>query len=1539
MQDDNQDNNLNNFDTSMYQHTIVQLNEEQLLFIKKIKKYTEYYFSDQNLTDDMQLMDNLIKYDNKVDIKYFINTYLSSKLIFQVKPTKAQVIQSLTDSKLVIIIEQQYIQRYEQFDIQSICTRQLRVYGFDIKLQLQIIKQLTNSNNPNEVIVPEQCRETQYQQLFKYSVVTFKTEEEADTIYSYFGNQSDFNQKKMKQIKKMKIKSQDIEQQKQFIIKNLVVLRSKYSLKQQIEETKKKKSKKIKQNQVENVLQNNQKQVQTMILSLKQFCWSDNLQNNKYCIQLISTMTDILQKLPADQLFTSILDCLQQRFINILDCIEDLQTVTTTNKYQWDQITQYINSFSNSILNKVNIALEIRMFCFGKSMLPLPVYQLRNRVLQNRGSPFTIVQSSTGSGKTTLFPAFLTQLPQVKINRMKIFITQPTSLTVRQIAKTIDEKIICGLYSISKIPYESADICVCTPLQIIKLITKNPEIIKTSMFVLDEFHTRTIALDVLFAKLIENKQYLTQPYQFVMMSATPDQDIIKQLPEKEESNLIMKIENCSPFKITQIRVKANTVKDAVTTVPATQALEFINEILTKQKPVGNIICFTSGKRECEDICEYTSNGLKNNSQILCIDFAQFKNLNLMQVHDKLRKISEKAEKLIVVPIIMAGQATELEKTFASDPIPNDFAHKCIKVIAATNIAETSITIEDLICLIDSGMFKEASWDENKGIRTLKEKQISASQRTQRIGRVGRVRDGFAYLIDLDASRKVETQKPEIQRIDLKQIILELKNIDIHLENIYATLPTKPDMKQLANALNMLQTIKAIDEFKKITEKGKRLLEYQDISPFNGCIFEELLQKSKIDLVISIIAYCITANSSELINNNVSSALAQQNFVEESDAATLVKCFLCIENIPQKQQKTFCIDNGFIFSTYVQSRRQVQQIFDSVVQNNIKTYEIEDEDSSDAETNVTSNVPYIEDIFHKFLLTIQDNLILPALDNYVLTVNNLSNSIQSNSAQKQQAHLNTITNVISKPRYIFNGSSLLSETENIPIYYFDRPGTNQVVSYSHVYFFDIQCNESYNMYIGRYMHRMPDSYKQCYSVQIPKNSFRLPYLKLLIDKFFNDGQNIIFKQLIQGMNINGSSNSTYFAECLDKEHMFFVTQKQLPLTQQVQLVNTLIKLIEIAAKCPSTLISRYKALNNYYVEFFQKDSYSDAQFFLKSANEENKPPFAYELNKDSLLYLIDNNFEYRISFVFDLSMNTSNFSYSHYQCDRDYSGDTVIKLKQNETVSQLIIISDKQLALKKLRWFDAGQSSTYYSGYVTEDYKFNRVAKNCIKGIFIHHSENEILFQQQGSSLYQFDQIDQFITKQKESNIIQEKIRKLQNELYNNIDYKSAKEYFNQLFSNLKQNYKIYSKDQYKQQFASIVQQQQEKMKQFEQETKTIDQLQNEQKEILNSINLKQESQNLSTIISNFMQEYIQPHVIQDRQIPNIYCKTQKQNQKEFQGKVTQYLQNICQEQSQFYCKIINGILHLQYLVYRDRHFFRYRDRRCLLIEPAKKSIS
>lgn len=320
------------------------------------------------------------------------------------------------------------------------------------------------------------------------------------------------------------------------------------------------------------------------------------------------------------------------------------------------------------------------------------------------------------------------------------------------------------------------------------------------------------------------------------------------------------------------------------------------------------------------------------------------------------------------------------------------------MIAATNIVETSITLERLVCVIDSGMFKEASYNATSGITVLSERCISEAQRGQRVGRVGRIMDGFAYTIDLEGGKaRSLQQRPEIQRTDLKQSILQLKDYGVDLERIQAQLPQKPDSNDLADALRVLAAIGAIDNLYHITSAGKRLLRYPNVDPVTGYVLDQLVNRDSSKLLPAAIAYAILQQQEDFAPA-LSPALAERTFTPESDLATLVKCYLEAEKSANPMK--FCAENGLNRKVFGKIRFRVCEIYGAVRENNPDAFidNAIDADSDDSEDDVSDAEPEVasaqnerknrEAAFRRELTAVTPKNILSTLDEYINELTNI-----------------------------------------------------------------------------------------------------------------------------------------------------------------------------------------------------------------------------------------------------------------------------------------------------------------------------------------------------------------------------------------------------------------------------------------------------------------------------------------------------------------------------------------------------------------------
>ncbi|CAL5979143.1 Ankyrin_repeat protein 3 [Hexamita inflata] len=1011
---------------------------------------------------------------------------------------------------------------------------------------------------------------------------------------------------------------------------------------------------------------------QNIVKSLELKAFQETLKNyyyqakdNKLVKQIFQVIQDISECLPENIAYGDLLQLLEKKMLTLILYVEELGELN--DKGRMMHVLQLLNTFLNAIISGSNVLLDIRLFCLGDSPIPLPVYKIRNRIMKNAASPFMMFESAPGSGKTLMISAFISQLPQVVQDKKRLYITQSTDMKVQQTAKALrnilgkQQTISTKLEKKSHTKTEKkSNICVCTPIELIQYIHNNPEVLQGGMFILDDFQTRTVVLDVLFAKVLHfmiqqmkmNKYFC--PYQFTILADHFDNGIYQFVTSGQESNLIIQVENKSIFNIDELHSDSQNLHQSTVDIPCELMVEFIQSIQRGEKQKGNILCFSSGQSECNQICETLIQIFKEDENITCLDFAQFKNMNAPDTYAKIKELMENKKSLFVVPISVYGQTPESDNSILFAAVPDDIKDRFMKVVVGSNMDESCQFVDDVILVVDSGIVQEFSWDEEKKMNIVQEKKVNDSIRNFRKNLAARTRVGYACVIE---NQELEEQQPEIERLDLKQAILALRESQINLETITQTLPSQPDNTQIKNALQLLFDLRAISNEGVITDFGKRLLNYKNIDPMIGCVFDDMLMMhDQINTIIGLIAYYLTVNNTIFVVDNFSKCL-NQCFTEESDAATLVKCFLSVEKQKIDVRNQYCKDNGLNITVYEEVRVKVTNVLNTL-----------------SNSHEEQNVEYYDKIFEK-LLEINETQILNALDMYVDFTSKLLKRIDL--TKESAFHFQGISNLVEVPvyNYISNQSPVILQ---------QRPGCTSVVAYSDVFFFEIQYGKISGVQKSKFMHRVKNSYKCSYSVSVPQNAIMLPFTKMLIQQYFTGDQAYNF---IKKMNLRTISEETEFlAESLDKKQLFYIVDRNISQNSVDNMKQVVEKLVQISAVCPTTLISRYPGLPDYYVEFFQTDNKSDARFIQKQANNENVAPFAYSLNQKSVQLLVHSKVEFKISYVFDLKMNHATFREYGYSHDFNYSGDHVSRSRNGNVVNQLIIIADKKIQeLPQLKW--------------------------------------------------------------------------------------------------------------------------------------------------------------------------------------------------------------------------------------------------------------
>ncbi|CAL5980979.1 Ankyrin_repeat protein 3 [Hexamita inflata] len=1022
---------------------------------------------------------------------------------------------------------------------------------------------------------------------------------------------------------------------------------------------------------------------------LKNYELKDQVNDNKLVKQILQVILDISECLPENINYGDLLQLLEKKMRSIMEYVEVLGELN--DKARLIHVLQLLNTFLNAIISGSNVLLDISLFCLGDSPIPLPVYKIRSQIMKNAASAFMMFESAPGSGKTLMISAFISQLPQVLKDKKRLYITQSSDIKAQQTVISL-QSILGKKQKVNMKPEKESNICVCTPIQLIKHIYNNPKLIQGGMFILDDFQTRTVALDFMFAKLIQNQKLLNVPYQFIVVTNTINNDIQNYLPQNQ-SQLIIQIESQSMFNVVEVHSDCKILQQSTVNISCDSIQEFIYNIQNGQmQKTGNILCFSSGQTECDQICETLIQMFKEDQNITCLDFVQFKNMNALDTYAKIKELMENQNSLFVVPISVYGQTPESDNSILFAAAPDDIKDRFVKVVVGSTMDESCSFVEDVILVVDSGVVQELSWDEEMKMNTVQEKKVSDSVRNFRKNLAARTRKGYACVIE---NPELEEQQPEIQRLDLKQAILEFKENQIEWTNqVLNKLPSSPNRNNITNSLKILKTIQALDSQNQITEQGIRLLKYKNIEPVIACVFERLLKEGEIFLLISVIAHSYITCQSNLIIN-IFSKIACENFTEESDLVTLVKCFISIEQQKSQTRKQYCVNNGFNYSVYIQIRQQVQYVFDTIINSKKgQLFEIVENE------NIIENrvEPEVEvDYFNNFIVQIDQRQILTVLDLYVQYLIDIRQEIDQTNIQINNFYCVQNIQTIPQQKYY----QLLQNDLKNYIICGSRPGCNNIIAYSQVFFYSLSYNKKSGTYYGSFMHRLQNSYKCSYSVSVPQNAIMLPFTKMFVSQFFENNldYNFIMKMIVR----TNADLTEFLAESLDKKSLNYIVDRQIN-QNTINIMNQIVKrIVQISAVCPTTLISRYPGLPDYYVEFFQTDNKSDARFIQKQANNENVAPFAYALNQKAVQLLVHSQVEFKISYVFDLKMNHATFREYGYSHDFNYTGDHVSRNRNGNVVNQLIIIADKQiLDLPQLKWMGQLDERQVPLQYVLKD---------------------------------------------------------------------------------------------------------------------------------------------------------------------------------------------------------------------------------------------
>ncbi|HGS5216126.1 TPA: ATP-dependent helicase HrpB [Vibrio parahaemolyticus] len=387
-----------------------------------------------------------------------------------------------------------------------------------------------------------------------------------------------------------------------------------------------------------------------------------------------------------------------------------------------------------------------------------------------------ILKAAPGAGKSTYFPL---QLIQNQVVTGKVIMLEPRRLAARNIARYLAGQL--GEQVGQRVGYRvrgETKISASTQLEIVtegvmtRMIQNDPELDGVDLLIFDEFHERSIHADTALALSLEVQEALRDDLKLVVMSATLDQEALQSLlPEA------CYIESEGRSFAVETRYAPLTANDHLPTVMAKNIESLMN------KESGSLLAFLPGVAA------------------------------IKQVQERLSHLPDDVE---VCPLYGQLSFTEQQKAIS----PAEKGKR--KVVLATNIAETSLTIEGIRLVVDSGLERVARFDLKNGLTRLEQTRIAQSSAIQRAGRAGRIEEGICVRLYSESQLKQQPQvpQPEILHSDLASLVMELAfwgTTDIH-ELKWLDIPSAAALRQ---AKQLLFSLGLITEQGQLTAEGKQ----------------------------------------------------------------------------------------------------------------------------------------------------------------------------------------------------------------------------------------------------------------------------------------------------------------------------------------------------------------------------------------------------------------------------------------------------------------------------------------------------------------------------------------------------------------------------------------------------------------------------------------------------------------------------------------------------------------------------------------------
>lgn len=460
----------------------------------------------------------------------------------------------------------------------------------------------------------------------------------------------------------------------------------------------------------------------------------------------------------------------------------------------------------------------------------LPIYEIESEIISHVKSDRRLILSApTGSGKSTQVPQML--LRHDFLREGQVVILQPRRLATRLLAARVAYELGVKLgdevgYQIrfENVTSAKTKIRFVTEGVLLRQMIEDPKLRGVSVLIFDEFHERHLYGDITLARALDLQEQFRPDLHLIVMSAT--------LNAGELGNYL------KPCATLSSAGRMFPVETEYAAQPS----------YNDKRPVW--------EQAAEAFSSYVNSG--GEGDVLVFMPGGFE---ISQTIEAIRHTSE-SKGFILLPL--HGEL---------DPKLQDAAvarYEQRKVVVATNVAETSLTIDGVRLVIDSGLARMAHYDANRGINTLLIERISQSSADQRAGRAGRTAPGVCMRLwsREEHSHRAPQEQPEIKRLDLAEVVLTLKASGVEDLRKFRWLE-KPDEISLAHAEELLHDLAALDKNNSITAVGRKMLAF----PLHPRYSRMLLAAQEYGCVFQAALVAALTQGRDLLLRNVDKATA------------------------------------------------------------------------------------------------------------------------------------------------------------------------------------------------------------------------------------------------------------------------------------------------------------------------------------------------------------------------------------------------------------------------------------------------------------------------------------------------------------------------------------------------------------------------------------------------------------------------------------------------------------------------------------------